>query len=301
VLKASRPLSILCGILLLGNGMMHSPAIQPGPLVLLHLVWLTFTFSIPVSIIAFGVNDVYDYETDRRNPRKLADGIEGGVLEPVYHKDVLIAAYFSTIAILLSAVSTRCRDNILATVLILVIAWQYSAPPLRIKEIPFLDSLSNGCLVFLIWFFGFSLTGSSISEVPLRPIMNHLCAVAGHAMGAVADYEADAAVGQSTIATAMGKRLAVMFAAVCFVAGSLAIDPVGNYPWLSSAMVLLPCLDVAWTHTIMRGTAALGITSHVFQVVRKWRSGVGLDCMVEVIFDIPFMPLVSSCSALASV
>ena len=161
------------------------------------------------------MNDVYDYETDRRNPRKLADGVEGSVLDPVYHKDVLVAAYFSTIIILLSALATRCRDNILATVLILVIAWQYSSPPLRIKGIPFLDSLSNGCLVFLIWFFGFSLSGSSVSEVPLRPIVNHLCAVAGHAMGAVADYEADAAVGQRTIATAMGKRCVAIFAAVC--------------------------------------------------------------------------------------
>ena len=51
------------------------------------------------------------------------------------------------------------------------------------------------------------------------------------------------------------------------VAGSLAIDLIGRYPWLSSAMVLLPCLDVAWTHTIMRGTAALGITSHAFRVI----------------------------------
>lgn len=161
------------------------------------------------------MNDVYDYETDRRNPRKLADGIEGSVLDPVYHKDVLIAAYFSTIAILLFAISTQCRDNILAAILILIIAWQYSSPPLRIKEIPFLDSLSNGCLIFLIWFFGFSLTGSSISEMPLRPIVNHLCAVAGHAMGAAADYEADAAVGQRTVATVMGKRRAVIFAAVC--------------------------------------------------------------------------------------
>lgn len=44
VLKASRPMSIFCCILVLGNGMMHSPAIQSGPLVLLHLVRLTLHF-----------------------------------------------------------------------------------------------------------------------------------------------------------------------------------------------------------------------------------------------------------------
>jgi 4-hydroxybenzoate polyprenyltransferase len=161
------------------------------------------------------VNDVYDYETDRRNPRKLTDGIEGGVLHPVHHKDVLVASYISTILILLSGFATQHRDNILAAILVVTIAWQYSSPPLRIKEIPVLDSLSNGCLVSLIWFFGYSHSGSSFSELPLRPIMNHLCAAAGHALGAVVDYEADVAVGQRTIATALGRRPVAFFAAVC--------------------------------------------------------------------------------------
>jgi 4-hydroxybenzoate polyprenyltransferase len=165
--------------------------------------------------VIFGVNDVYDYETDRRNPRKLVDGFEGGVLHPVHHKDVLVASYISTILIFLSALATQHRDNILATIPLVIIAWQYSSPPLRFKEIPVLDSISNGCLVSLIWFFGFSQSGSSISEVPLRPIVNHLCAVGGHALGAVLDYEADAAIGQRTIATTLGRRRAAFFAAVC--------------------------------------------------------------------------------------
>ena len=160
------------------------------------------------------MNDIYDYETDRRNPRKLAWGVEGGVLHPVHHKDVLVASYISTILILLSTLAYE-HHNILATIGIVIIAWQYSSPPLRIKEIPFIDSISNGCLVFLIWFYGFSLSGSSISEVPLKTVMNHLGIVGGHALAAVADYEADTSVGLTTIATAMGKRRAAIFGFVC--------------------------------------------------------------------------------------
>jgi 4-hydroxybenzoate polyprenyltransferase len=161
------------------------------------------------------VNDVYDYETDRLNPRKVADGLEGTVLDPIYQKDLLIAAYFATIVILLSALATQSRDNIIAAILLVIIAWQYSCYPLRIKEIPVLDSFSNGCLLFLIWFNGFSFYGSSISEVPLKAILIDFCMVGGHAMAAVIDSEADAAAGQRTIATAMGKRSALMFAALC--------------------------------------------------------------------------------------
>jgi 4-hydroxybenzoate polyprenyltransferase len=160
------------------------------------------------------VNDVYDYETDRLNPRKLADGLEGMVLKPVHRKDLLLAAYISTISILLSALRTQSRDNIIAVILLVIIVWQYACYPLRMKEIPVLDSFSTGCLFFLIWFYGFSFYGSSISEVPLRAILNSLCMVGGHAMAAVVDSEVDAAAGQRTIATAMGKRPALIFAAV---------------------------------------------------------------------------------------
>lgn len=165
--------------------------------------------------VFFGVNDVYDYETDRRNPRKLADGLEGSVLDPVYHKDVLIVAYLSTIVILLSALATQYRDNILAAVLLVILAWQYSAPPLRLKEVPIIDSLSNGCLTFLVWFFGFSFSGSSISQVPLKAIVNNFCVAGGHALAAVADFEADSAAGLRTIATTLGQRPAAIFADLC--------------------------------------------------------------------------------------
>jgi 4-hydroxybenzoate polyprenyltransferase len=191
----------------------HLPSLFLFPSVsLIFCSSLTNTNTRPVF---FGVNDVYDYETDRRNPRKLADGLEGSVLDPVHHNDVLIAAGLSTIIILLSALATQCHENILAAVLLVIIAWQYSAPPLRLKEIPVVDSLSNGCITFLIWFFGFSFSGSSISQVPLKAIVNNLCVAGGHALAAVTDFEADAAAGLRTIATSLGKRPAAIFANLC--------------------------------------------------------------------------------------
>jgi hypothetical protein len=79
--------------------------------------------------------------------------------------------------------------------------------------------------------------------------------------------------------------------------GSLAVDPVGIYPWLSSAIIFLPCLNVTWTHATMAVALGLGLIIHAFWVIWNLNKGVGLDCMVEVVFDIPFMPLLSSCSA----
>jgi 4-hydroxybenzoate polyprenyltransferase len=179
-----------------------------------HIVAFTLNIGL-CPLVGLGVNDVYDYETDRRNPRKLVDKFEGSVLDPVHQKDVLVAAYISTIILLSTSLATQSRDNIIATTLLVFILWQYSSPPLRIKEIPILDSLSNGCLLFLTWFFGFSLYGSSFSEVPLKAIMMSFCVVGGHALAAMADFEADAAAGLRTIATVVGKRPAAIFAALC--------------------------------------------------------------------------------------
>ena len=166
-------------------------------------------------LVVFAINDVYDYESDRRNPRKTADGLEGGVLDPSHHSDVLNAAYLSTIFIISSALVNHRRDNILATILLVLLGWQYSSPPLRLKEVPVVDSLSNGMIVFVAWFCGFSFFGSSISKIPSSAIMLSLCTVGIHALGAVVDSDIDALVGQTTIATAFGKRAAAIFAESC--------------------------------------------------------------------------------------
>jgi len=236
LLKASRFPAWTFGPILFSIGMVHSRGIPNlKSFGLLRVVLQIFALSFPLCIgmhddqlvlalhylqlldllVVFGVNDVYDYESDRRNPRKIANSLEGGVLDPAHHSDVLNAAYFSTIFIISSALVNHRRDNTLAAVLLVLLGWQYSSPPLRLKEVPVLDSLSNGGIVFLAWFCGFSFSGLSISEVPSSGIMLSLCTVGIHALGAVVDSEVDFAAGQTTIATALGKRAAAIFAASC--------------------------------------------------------------------------------------
>jgi 4-hydroxybenzoate polyprenyltransferase len=165
-------------------------------------------------IVVFGVNDVYDYESDLRNPRKIVDGLEGTVLHPVYHTDVLRMAYASSVYIIASTALTAPPQNVAATSLLVLLGWQYSSPPLRLKEMPVADSVSNGTIVFLAWFIGFSFTGHSIMEAPMKGYMLSLCTAGMHALGAVVDAEVDQASGQRTIATVLGKRPTALFASL---------------------------------------------------------------------------------------
>lgn len=98
----------------------------------------------------------------------------------------------------------QCFQNIIATLLLVLLSWQYSSPPLRLKEVPVLDSLSNGCIVFLAWFCGFSSFELGVSDIPAKGILLSLCTTGVHALGAVMDTEADLSSGQKT-ATHFGK------------------------------------------------------------------------------------------------
>src|SRR5690606_29332619 len=50
-------------------------------------------FLVPYSVAMYGINDVFDYESDVNNPRK--GGIEGALLAPALHRPMLWLALAS--------------------------------------------------------------------------------------------------------------------------------------------------------------------------------------------------------------
>lgn len=160
------------------------------------------------------MNDVYDYLSDIKNPRKLKSGLEGNVLSPVYHTSVRLAAYLSTALIFFISIVTLKAQNVFATFLLVFLGWQYSTPPLRLKEVPLLDSCSNGLIVFLAWLVGYTFGRGTLSSIPNNVIMLPLCTAGVHALGAVVDVESDMAAGQTTIATFFGPHVATLFGSI---------------------------------------------------------------------------------------
>jgi len=269
VAKASRFLSWAFGPILYAIGVFHSRVIPRSRISLLRAGLQVFALSIPLSIIVFGVNDVYDYESDKRNPRKIIGGIEGRILHPIFHSDVLKAAYCCTVFIIASALITGGRENVIAIILLVVLGWQYSSPPLRLKEIPVLDSLSNGAIVFLTWFCGFSFSGLSIFEIPSMAIILSLCSTGIHALAAVMDTEADMASGQTTIATTFGKRPVAIFAALCYLVAVSTVEiqsVFGAYCWASLIVLIIPCVDVTLAHRTFQTILYLSISSALFWI-----------------------------------
>lgn len=179
----------------------------------------------------YGVNDVYDYTSDLHNPRKQGQSLEGTILSPVHHRFVLSAARYCTALVFVSSLSPilllpkglpkiRYLQGPIIATLLLAFSWQYSSLPLRLKEMPFLDSISNGSIVWLSWALGFvtggnALLGRGTSPNAKKGWILGLCTSGVHAIGAAADVQVDAAAGQRTIATEFGPRAAVLFCTFC--------------------------------------------------------------------------------------
>lgn len=204
LVRVSRPLSWLLVALLYAIGIAISHA-QPTAAVVANAILLVFL----LSLIVFGVNDIYDCLADSINKRKRSI-VHGTALGNEHHNFVMAAAIVSSVGIAVFSLSTRNPTNMAATAIALTAAWAYSVPPFRLKEIPILDSLSNAVLIWAVILVGFSY-GAPLGVFPKTVYFAAFGASAVHAIGAVMDYSSDKKAGARTIATFFGKRFAAVF------------------------------------------------------------------------------------------
>jgi 4-hydroxybenzoate polyprenyltransferase len=112
--------------------------------------------SVPYCIFLYGINDVYDYEGDQINPKKgkmMGGFIEGSTLDLKCHSYIKNVSFLVIVLLFLTSFLTLSIANILGMLLLVFFTYFYSAPPLRFKEKPPLDSFSNGMLYFLPRFY----------------------------------------------------------------------------------------------------------------------------------------------------
>lgn len=198
----------------------------------------TIFFLIPYNLAMYGINDVFDYESDLRNPRK--GGVEGALLDPRIHRTTLIAAVVSCapFLVVLVVLGGPLSWLVLAISMFAVVA--YSAKGLRFKEKPFLDSLTSSTHFVSPAVYGLVLAGATFTpQLWLILAAFFLWGIASHAFGAVQDVIADREGGISSIATVIGARATVRFAVVAYVlAGLLLLGT--DWPGPLAALAAVP-------------------------------------------------------------
>lgn len=234
----------------------------------------TLFFLIPYNLLMYGVNDVFDYESDLLNPRK--GGIEGDVVRDrerarAVHRGILWASVLTVVPMMawLALHGSMASFVPLLAVVFAVVA--YSIPVLRFKERPFLDSFTSAIHFAGPLVYALVLTGAGLTARGTWPIWVAFLAwgMASHAFGAVQDVRADREGGIASIGTVMGARVTTWFALAMYVAASAILLVL---PWPG---VLAAALPLAYAASVARFARITDETCE--DANRGWRTFLWLN------------------------
>ncbi|HYI33559.1 MAG TPA: prenyltransferase [Glaciibacter sp.] len=213
------------------------------------LVVGTLFFLVPYNLLMYGINDVFDYESDLRNPRK--GGAEGALLDPGLHRAVMVtgvvlAVPFLVVMLILAGTEEPLSWLVLAVSLFAVAA--YSVPGLRFKERPFLDSATSSTHFVSPAVYGLAVAGA----VPTPGLVATLAAfflwgMASHAFGAVQDVTPDREAGIASIATVLGAARTVRLAIGLWAAAGILML-FTEWPGPLAAFLAVPYIATAFPY-----------------------------------------------------
>ncbi|MBO9625855.1 MAG: prenyltransferase [Microbacterium sp.] len=217
-------------------------------------------FLIPYNLAMYGINDVFDYASDLANPRK--GGLEGALLSPRIHRTTLWAAAALNLPFLVWLYAVGDPTSWIALTLSLFAVVAYSAPGLRFKERPFLDSITSSTHFVSPAVVGLTLAHAAPSMgAALVLLAFFLWGMAAHAFGAVQDVGPDREAGIASIATVIGASATVRFALALWTVAGLVVLAA---PWpapLGAALAVpyivnaLPWRDVSDADSAMTNRA----------------------------------------------
>ncbi|GAA0286254.1 prenyltransferase [Halobacterium noricense] len=166
-------------------------------------------FLVPANVFLYGVNDAFDRDVDELNPKK--DEKEARFRGGRAVSAIVVASGLLLVPVA-AVLPAGASPWLVAWALLSV---EYSAPPLRFKTTPLLDSLSNGLYV---------LPGAA-AYAAVAGYQPPLLAVAGgwlwamgmHTFSAIPDIEPDREANITTTATALGERRTYAYCAACWL------------------------------------------------------------------------------------
>jgi 4-hydroxybenzoate polyprenyltransferase len=179
-------------------------------LIILATLFLFFTY--PANLMIYGVNDIYDYETDKYNPKKIE---YEGLVEPRdqrklwWNISLWVIPFFGILFWLNWQASMAFLIFNFASV-------YYSATPIRAKANPPLDIIFSSIIYITPVVIGFFATGNTNISW-LGVIGGLLWASAMQTYSAVPDIEADTKGGVRTLATVLGRMGGLWFCLIAYL------------------------------------------------------------------------------------
>lgn len=252
----------------------------PADLLTPAAVGLFAYFLFPANVLLYGVNDAYDAEIDARNPKKANGGADGAedadttgpaadAKEARWRGDPLAAAAVAVSGLLglaTFALAPPVAWPYLAGFFLLGV--EYSAPPLRFKTTPLLDSVSNG--LYILPGAAAYATVAGAHPPALALVGAWLWTMAMHTFSAIPDIDPDRAAGVTTTATALGEARTYAYCLVCWTGAAAAFAALdvrflfafGVYPlflsWVATSDVAVE--RAYWWFPVVNAVVGAGIT-----------------------------------------
>lgn len=218
-----------------------------------RLIIGTIFFLIPYNLMMYGINDVFDYESDIRNPRK--GGVEGAITPKRYHPLILWASLLSSVPFVGRLLLTGSVMSGLTLLVVLFFVVAYSLRGLRFKEIPLLDSITSSMHFVGPLLFAYSLVGTTTTGW-LVAVAFFLWGMASQAFGAVQDIVPDREAGIHSIATYLGARQTVWGALVLYSGAAAILMTTGGMGLLVGLASLIYVVNIVPYARLQDGQSA---------------------------------------------
>ena len=231
------------------------------------LILGTLYFLAPYNLLLYGANDAFDYESDRRNPRKNG-AVEGGLVPPDRRAFLWTAIAVTNIPFLALLAWLGGPVVGIALAATAAVALVYSVPPLRTKEVPGLDALTSSLHFVLPCAVGALLAGTAIGAMPWRYLAAFLLwGAASQALGAIQDVKFDREAGIGSIAVSLGARPTALVSVILYSAAAVMVGGGGGLAMVAAAALLPYPLLAA---SCLAGDAQL-------QARRAWKGFLGMN------------------------
>jgi len=232
--------------------------------------WLQlFTFTIPGGFLFYGINDWFDKQTDLKNERK-QKSIWFGTIAKDNPKLLIQVSIICFVFVIGVAIATLNIYNILLYLFLVALGFAYSVPPIKLKNIPFADSIVNA-LGYIVIPYHLGYTFDGVFRLNYLVFIVSIAAIAFHLGGAYLDMEQDKADGQMTIAIFLGKKLSFLVCFSLFLLTAILINV--NWYRYFIALVLITIIPVFFSNNSrVRFISTLMVLVYVtsFSIWKVW-------------------------------
>ena len=206
--------------------------------------WLGFVyFTLPANLLIYGVNDIFDYETDKLNPKK--QNYEA-LVTPAEHIFLWTVILLTNIPFILALYWVNPL-TLFGWLGFIILGVQYSAWPIRAKAKPFLDSIFNILYIFP-GVIGYALLSTELNLDWKLLLSAGLWSMAMHTYSAIPDIDADRASHTPTIATVLGAKLTLVYCFIYYTLAGILLAQFSTVLGIMIAIVYGFMIGFSWSH-----------------------------------------------------